>query len=59
MTEGLFEAEGEREEEEMEGWSDGALPPIKRPVRAGDRKSGRQRRKERERREEVRTCSLE
>ena len=55
MTEGLFEAEGKGEEGVAEGGSDGEAPPIKRPIRAGDRKSGQRRRKERERREEVNT----
>ena len=49
MTEGLFRGEGHEEEEE----EDTELPPFKRPVKAEDRKSKKQRRKAREMKEEV------
>ena len=55
MTEGLFGGKGQEEEEEEkedEG-RDAELPPFKRPVRAEDRKSKKQRRKAREMKEEV------
>ena len=54
MTEGLFGGEGQdEEEEEEEEWDVTELPPFKRPVRAEDRKSKKQRRKAREMKEEV------
>jgi len=49
MTEGLY---GEVEEEEVVE-SNVELPQTKRPVRAGDRKSKKQRRRQREMKEEV------
>ena len=55
MTEGLFGGKGQEEEEEEEEdeGRDAELPPFKRPVRAEDRKSKKQRRKAREMKEEV------
>lgn len=54
MTEGLFRGEGQEEEEKKkEGEEDAEFPPFKRPVRAEDRKSKKQRRKAREMKEEV------
>ena len=54
MTEGLFEEgdEGLSEGERSDG--DGELPLAKRPIRAEDKKTKSQRRKESERKEEVR-----
>ena len=52
MTEGLYgEVEEEEEEEVVE--SNVELPQTKRPVRAGDRKSKKQQRRQREMKEEV------
>lgn len=52
MTEGLYgEVEDEEEEEVVK--SNVELPQTKRPVRAGDRKSKKQRRRQREMKEEV------
>lgn len=51
MTEGLYGEVEEEEEEVVE--SNVELPQTKRPVRAGDRKSKKQRRRQREMKEEV------
>lgn len=53
MTEGILDKDEKGEEHFEEEEGDGELPPLKRPVRAGDKKPRRQRRKERERKEEA------
>ena len=56
MTEGLF-GEGVESGGE-EGGGDGTIPLLKRPIRAGDRKTRKVKRKERERQDEVRHQEL-
>ena len=52
--EGIIHQEEGEEGEEEEGSGDGdAVPPNKRPVLAGNKKTPQQRRRERERREKV------
>ena len=53
MTEGILGDDGQSDVVSLDEEDSDEFPPLKRPVRAEDRKPKKQRRKERERKDEV------